>query len=414
MRDTKLSAWWAAPGDSVLADRIEPGIVPPALVVVGILGVIATVADWMIFEGTTLLTVTFVGTTIMTGVPSLGVSYAGYRLWRGDIDLEPERYPRIGAWCLGGLVGFLGLNLVIMSLTPAVMLRGNVGWARGSAIYGAVGGLMVGLIEARAVQRALDAERAAMEAKHAEEQRQWLAYLNSLLRHEVLNNANVIVGYTDLLLDSHGHDDEIAPHLETIRRQSENMTDVIKDVRVLIEANENAAEFEPVNLSDVVTDVTTDLLDASDDALIETDVPADAYVRADDLLPRVFSNLLSNAVEHNDADRPRVQVDVEKNRETLCVLVSDNGPGVSRSEREALFEREAARDHGLGLYLTKTLVERYGGTIELSETGAEGSVFAVELPRASGTPPGESESAPIAPSDADGCIAVVASGDLTR
>ena len=51
-------------------------------------------------------------------------------------------------------------------------------------------------------------------------------------------------------------------------------------------------------------------------------------------------------------------------------------------EQETLFERNMGADHGLGLYLVRTLIERYGGTVELTETGPEGSTFTVELPRA--------------------------------
>lgn len=109
---------------------------------------------------------------------------------------------------------------------------------------------------------------------------------------------------------------------------------------------------------------------------------------ADDLLPRVFSNLLSNAVEHNDGARPRVDVTVETTPDSVTVLVADDGPGVPRSKLPSLFERTAeGTSHGLGLYLVRTLAGRYGGRVDLRETGPDGSVFAVELPRADAAAP---------------------------
>lgn len=131
-------------------------------------------------------------------------------------------------------------------------------------------------------------------------------------------------------------------------------------------------------------------------------------MRADGLLERVFSNLLLNAVKHNDRSAPRIRVSVETDDETATVHVADNGPGVPEGQRDTLFERDTDRgsSHGLGLYLVRTLVERYGGSVELTETGPEGSVFTVTLPSAGasdrGATTGESEQNADAPLPSEG------------
>ncbi|WP_328821414.1 sensor histidine kinase [Natronorubrum halalkaliphilum] len=101
----------------------------------------------------------------------------------------------------------------------------------------------------------------------------------------------------------------------------------------------------------------------------------------------MFRNLFENAVEHAESDASRIEVDVETTPETATVTVADNGPGISADTRATLFERKS-QHHGLGLYLSRILANRYGGRIELVETGPDGSVFAVTLQRA--TPEGES------------------------
>ena len=276
---------------------------------------------------------------------------------------------------------FLSLNLLMIAIWPTDTLRNNLGWARGTAIYGAVGGLVIGIIEGRTVHRARVAEREAARAEHLESQRRWLGYMNSLLRHEVLNTANVIEGNAELLMDEYG-DDSSSERLETIRRHSRNMSEVINDVRVLLEATEEVDEFEPVNLSEVLTDRLVDLRTTYDEVEIETVIPGDVFVLADALLPRVFSNLLNNAVEHNDSATLRVSVSVKVTDETVVVSIADNGPGVSVAKRETLFQQDTrTSNHGLGLYLVRTLSARYGGTVELRETGPAGSEFVVELPR---------------------------------
>lgn len=318
-------------------------------------------------------------------LPLLGGGY-----WLSRSDLSPKRYPRIGKWILGCLGFYLMINITIMAVSTFDDFAFRFSWGRWAASVGAAGGLLVGYIEARAIQRELEAQRAAIRADEAENQRRWLDYLNGLLRHEVLNTANVIVGYASLLLEDDDLDDATRTQLETIHRQGENMTKVIRDVQVLIEATSDVTQFEPVNLSDALDGELSQLRDTYESVTVETSIPDDVTVLADELLPRVFSNLLRNAVEHNDNDHPKVHVNVGRNDDAATVRVADNGPGVPTNERETLFKRgdNTGAKHGLGLYLVRTLVERYGGEVELTETGTDGSVFTVELPIAEATADG--------------------------
>lgn len=355
---------------------------PRILVGLGLLFVALIVFEWLLLDvlrPAESLAVHYLVTFLFSGLPALGISYGGY--WLARSDVEADQHPRIVRWCVGGLAVFLSLNLVMIALWPAGSLQNNVGWARGTAVYGAVAGLAIGLIEARAVRRARVAEREIVRSEQAETQRQWLSYLNSLLRHEVLNTANVIEGYSDLLIDD-DPDELAADRLAVIRRQSRNLTGIITDVQVLLEATEETDRFEVVNLADILTDRLIELRTRDADVEIEATLPDDAFVAADHLLPRVFSNLLNNAVDHNDGPNPHVTVSVETAETTVAVVIADDGPGIPESKRDALFEGDTrTSNHGLGLYLVRTLAERYGGTVDLRETGADGSVFAVELPR---------------------------------
>ncbi|MDS0294540.1 ATP-binding protein [Halogeometricum luteum] len=355
---------------------------PRLLVGLGCLFVLTIVGEWALMEvlrPMEHLTTEYALALLLNGVPALGISYGGY--WLARSDVEPDQYRRVVRWCVGGLVAFLSLNLVMIAVWPAEGLRANLGWARGTAIFGAVGGLLVGGIEARTVRRARAAEREIAHTEYVESQRRWLGYLNSLLRHEVLNTANVIEGYSELLIDE-GPDGLAADRLEIIRRQSRNLTEVIDDVRVLLEATEEPEELEVQNLSTVLADRVAELRARNPEADVRTAVSDDVFVRADSLLPRVFSNLLHNAVDHHDGDSPVVSVSVETTDETAVVSIADDGPGVPEAKRDSIFEGDVrSSNHGLGLYLVRTLAERYDGAVELRETGPNGSVFAVELPR---------------------------------
>jgi signal transduction histidine kinase len=310
---------------------------------------------------------------------SLGgvVAVGGVTLARADVT--PARYPRVVSWCLCCSAALFVMNLAVMASLPDTTTEVLVGWGYNAAATGAACGTVGGLLEARAVERARRAERAEVRAEAAEARRRRLDYLNRVLRHEVLNNANVIDGYAELARER--GDGGVDGYLETIRHQSRDIASVTADVRALIESMRGDGETEPVDLSAVLTAELADLRQVHRHAEVTADVPEGVHVMADDLLSRVFGNLLSNAVEHNDEPTPRVAVTAERTDCVVTVRVADNGPGVSASERSRLFDRGEG-EHGVGLHLVRELVEGYGGRVELADTGPDGSVFVVTLPAA--------------------------------
>jgi len=358
-------------------------LVPHGLVALGVLTVVALVIEWVAFgilrDSTPASQL--VGEFLVTLTAGGALAYGGY--WITTRDYPLELYPRIARWCLGGIVGFLAINLVIMAVSPTPTLRGNVAWARGTATFGALGGLLLGIIEARSIQRARRAERAVARAEYAERQQQWFDYLNGLLRHEVLNKANVIEGYAALVAED-VDDPVLRERLEVIRRNSDEMAEVIEDVRVLIHTTEDPETLSAIDLVPIVRDAIADVRDRPERVHVEAALPSDAPVSADALLPRVFSNLLDNAVEHSDSDDVAIDVTIEERPEEVLVTVSDDGPGIPDDERATLFERSdnTGSTHGLGLYLVRHLVDRYDGDVALTDTGSGGTTFTVSLPRA--------------------------------
>ncbi|MFC4540921.1 sensor histidine kinase [Halosolutus amylolyticus] len=320
---------------------------------------------------------------VVTSVPFLvGITAGGY--WLRTADLSPARYPRIAGWCLAGLIAFLVVNLGLIAAMPTETWLA-VSWVRWAVAIGTGTGLLVGCIEARAIERALAAERAALRTEHLERQRDYLDYLNGLLRHEVLNTAAIINGYATLLLDE---EPSLTDHgrqwASVIADESDELTTVIDDVRVLLQTTEGEYQLEPVDISQVLADEVRKLDHKWGPVDVEQSIPEAVFVRADGLVARVFGNLLSNAVEHNDAETPRVAIEVHPGPETVRIDVADNGPGIPEDALDSLFERGERRGstHGLGLYLVDQLVTRYGGTIEVADTGPDGTRFAVELPAA--------------------------------
>ena len=112
-------------------------------------------------------------------------------------------------------------------------------------------------------------------------------------------------------------------------------------------------------------------------------------------LGQVFTNLLSNAHRYTPAGG-QITVKARSGENGLTVSVRDTGVGISKDEQSKLFERFARinRNHarqpgstGLGLAITKALVELHGGTISVTSSPESGSEFTVTIP---GNAPGDS------------------------
>uniref|UniRef100_A0A7D6GMB7 histidine kinase n=1 Tax=Natrinema zhouii TaxID=1710539 RepID=A0A7D6GMB7_9EURY len=315
---------------------------------------------------------------LFVGSPALGLAWGGYRLERSDIDAN--RYGRILKWYLGGGAVFLAINLVTIVFYPWNDLAGNVSWAHFSLNAGAVGGFVVGYVEASAIQREVEVTADTVRAEQLEDERALLMYLNDLLRHEVLNSSQIIGGHASLAFQQ-CDDERLRDRLRTIEHESDDLVGVIEEVRAMLDAN-RGSETGTVDLTALLEAQLAEYRARFDDATLEATLPDAVAVRGNQGLQWIFSNLLENAIVHNDSERPRVRVTVDTMPESVTVTVADNGPGIPEATRETLFERKST-NHGLGLYLSRILAGRYGGTVALADTGPDGSTFVVTLPRAS-------------------------------
>jgi len=106
----------------------------------------------------------------------------------------------------------------------------------------------------------------------------------------------------------------------------------------------------------------------------------------------VVANLLANAIEHSPAGS-RVRTEAGRSSGSLRLSVADEGMGIPEGDRERLFERfhqldqgttKRHRGHGLGLSITKAIVELLGGKVMVSQPESGGSLFLVVVPEAPG------------------------------
>ncbi|ELZ30840.1 multi-sensor signal transduction histidine kinase [Halogeometricum pallidum JCM 14848] len=219
-------------------------------------------------------------------------------------------------------------------------------------------------------------------------ERERLEFFNRLVRHNLLNSLNVVRARVEMLEGA--VDPEAATHLETVETRTDEMIDLVGKVRTLMRAVDETDErdLEPTDLGTALGAEVERTRRAFDCAEFDVgkSVAGAGTVLADDLLTEAFENLLVNAVQHNDKETPRVWVDVETSERETTVRIADNGPGVDDEVRAQMFEkgRKGLKSNGtgFGLYLTREIIESYGGEIRVEDRDPEGTVFSISLPRA--------------------------------
>jgi PAS domain S-box-containing protein len=216
---------------------------------------------------------------------------------------------------------------------------------------------------------------------------QELEMLNRIVRHDIRNDLSVLLGWADVLEEY--VDDEGTEYLDKMRNSGEHVVELTKIARDYVEtvvADEDLT-VEPTPIADVLETELALREESHPNAefVVDGSLP-DVEVAANEVLGSVFRNLLNNAVQHNDAETPVVEVSCEVRDDDVTVRIADNGPGIPDERKERIFGKgEKGLDSpgtGIGLYLVHTLVSQYGGEVRVEDADPTGSVFVVRLPKA--------------------------------
>ncbi|GAB7094710.1 hypothetical protein JCM30237_18630 [Halolamina litorea] len=213
-----------------------------------------------------------------------------------------------------------------------------------------------------------------------------LEALNRLIRHDIRNDMAVMLGWAETLEDH--VDDEGRQSLDRILRSGRHVVDLTEGARDAIEAlvGGSDADLEPTPLSQTLHTEIDLLREAYPALTVEVDDVPDVSVHADAMLGSAFKNVLDNAVRHSDRDHPTVEVGCSLDPSLVELRISDDGPGIPDDRKESVFEKGNRGEHstgtGIGLYVVRTLVDRYGGDVWIEDNEPRGATFVVRLPRA--------------------------------
>ena len=186
--------------------------------------------------------------------------------------------------------------------------------------------------------------------------------------------------------------------LETIHDQSERLAALVDDILLAtrLEGGPLAPAIERCDVTPLALEVVQAARAHAPDH-VSLDLVADCAlppVAADpNKLRQVLANLVENAVKYSPAGG-RIEVRLEPENGHLRLSVRDEGLGIPAHEQERIFEKfyrldpnltQGVGGTGLGLYISRQLIERMHGRLSVASALGEGSTFAVELPLAAGT-----------------------------
>ena len=224
-----------------------------------------------------------------------------------------------------------------------------------------------------------------------DEKRDFIATIS----HELRTPMAAVFGASQTLLH---RGDDLTPEartqlLEMIGAQASRLSQITEEILLTtqLDRGDLTIEHQPVDVG-AVAQASVDALRSQlpEDVSVEVDVDPDAGSASGDAdrIQQVLVNLVDNAAKYGISP---VSVHVEQTNGTIQIRVADHGPGIPLAEQDRIFEKFYRADPhhtrmpsgtGLGLYISRELIRRMGGRIEVRSRPGAGSTFVIELPSA--------------------------------
>ncbi|KKO54389.1 HAMP domain-containing sensor histidine kinase [Paenibacillus sp. DMB20] len=229
-------------------------------------------------------------------------------------------------------------------------------------------------------------------AKGLEQLEQMRQEFVSNVSHEIQSPLASIQGFSQTLQSQNLSAEQQQRYLSIIEEESRRMSHLSKQLLMLasLDKEDNLIDKTPFDLADQIRQVltVTEWSWRSKDLAMDLELPS-LYVHGDpQLLHQVWTNLLTNSIKFTE-EGGTITIRLSRQNNLCSVEISDTGIGISESDLPHIFNRfykaDTARDRkenstGLGLSITKKIIDLHHGHIEVKSRPGEGTTFRVRLP----------------------------------
>ena len=246
---------------------------------------------------------------------------------------------------------------------------------------------------ARTIQE--DKEMIIAARDRAEEEKKRAELYVDIMGHDINNLNQIAMANLEVLKDSEELPEDLKSMAGHALAAVEGSAGIIENVRRIQKFSIEEPHIECIDISDLIDEAIRDVGRPPDKKVeIRYSSLKGMRVKAPQLLKEAFSNIINNAIKYSGPD---VRIDIEQKETTLDgkkyygISIADNGPGIPDVLKVKLFRRfqrgtTKAHGKGLGLYITKMLVERFGGKVCVEDRVpgdyTKGSKFVILLPAA--------------------------------
>lgn len=217
----------------------------------------------------------------------------------------------------------------------------------------------------------------------------------SLVSHEIKSPLTSITGYATFAEDAVKNNDHAMAleSLEVVRAEAHRILKLAEDLldASCVREGRFTLKLERVNMLEIVGPIVRKYSTMTS-RRIELDAPSECEgIQGDPRrLAQVIENVISNAVKYSDESAP-IRVTVAQDCSSVRVSVSNGGATIPAEKLALLFKRFSRlrmdadgngrrKGTGLGLYISKQIVEMHGGVIRVTSNDADGTTFSIELP----------------------------------
>jgi signal transduction histidine kinase len=202
-----------------------------------------------------------------------------------------------------------------------------------------------------------------------------LNLLSSITRHDINNQLTVLMGYLRIL-EKKQPDTTYAEYFQKINTSSQRISAMIRFTKEYEKIGVNAPSWQECR-----TLLDTAVKEAPlGKVMVKNDLPAGMMVFADPLIVKVFYNLMDNAV-HYGQKITTIRFSVQESGDDSLIVCEDDGDGVPVDEKEKIFERGFGRNTGLGLTLSREILDITGITIRENGVPGRGARFEMTVPK---------------------------------